>query len=679
MSNLATDGAAVVVVVNQPNSDIGTWKDTRTWLDSDAAKSEWITKSHCAELWAVRFGLDPEGVRWYGLENLRVDVTGKITSDKIATKIRGRLVGPQIPGRPVWVHHKQDVLNHLDSLDFACIRDGSWNDECDCWTSIDGQTWAANQLINLQVRKQRGETQHPEWAHWPPTLVEYEHVVASYNARKVKGKIRVLLMFCPQRQGEPCKIWNLADAAEVKRLIEKKDKQRRKAHGKALKKKLKLNRQQKDGDGKLWFSLGYFVTCLRKFFPVHRSTVFRWSHDGHDREAYCVYLGRAVNVKQFDDGNGKMVDFLSKDDYDLIVVARKKITKDRASISFDEAIKIIPAPENTAKNILKTVSPSKALATRKDKRPLRMSRFEITAIERIAEKLEKYFENPTITKAARILGADTDKINELVASELLPVVPPPYPNCGFRGTRVDGQRLKELQKHRASDISVDQEGVWIPFLQAPRINPNATATLLYKYAGKECPQLSGAILRAKQMTERVKGRGSREEGNWKVHEDDLNNFQAAKVGMPGQRAAASARRRALLRAQSGPSNPAYSVPMAPVTVLPEALTSVAAETQGPASGIKRVAYGALGIEVDLTNQVIYSDEKSLDFSESNVQWHIFKVALEKYPQQVTMEEMMKDYPGEEDKIARNMSTYLLNKRLALVGLRVLNRVLTVIR
>lgn len=384
-----------------------------------------------------------------------------------------------------------------------------------------------------------------------PELSEFGLKVDTYTAKPVKGRVRYLELDWPGGTRAQCKVYNLADAAEHRRRTVAHNKKRRKRQGIELRKKMKKNEKHKDDDGKWWFSLRYAVRYLNKFFRVSKPTVQAWSRD----DGYCVYLRRAVKVKQLDDGKGHFVDFLSKDDLDLIRAARRKLAKRMAkrTLSQNEAINILVkngSPTNTAKAILDNVPSVPAIGARADGRPLTMTRFSRKTVVKIGKKLKAHYSHPTLTATAEELGTDVRTLRDLIQRDLLHVIPSPY--RGIRGTRVDRKEVNDLKKSRARlAISKDHEGTWWPCcLACSAINgtsrgrrfPNATIKILYKYANKPCPQLGGDILRAKEFVSDLPmlQRGQKEVV-LKFHESDLKKLKPGKVGKPGQEAAQAAR------------------------------------------------------------------------------------------------------------------------------------------
>jgi hypothetical protein len=86
-------------------------------------------------------------------------------------------------------------------------------------------------------------------------------------------------------------------------------------------------------------------------------------------------------------------------------------------------------------------------------------------------------------------------------------------------------------------------------------------------------------------------------------------------------------------------------------------------------------YPALGIDVDFAKKIVYGRGKAIEFERSHVQWHIFRVALSAFPGTFSLDDLRKDYPGEQDDVARQVATMHLNKKLARLDLRIKNRLL----
>jgi len=86
----------------------------------------------------------------------------------------------------------------------------------------------------------------------------------------------------------------------------------------------------------------------------------------------------------------------------------------------------------------------------------------------------------------------------------------------------------------------------------------------------------------------------------------------------------------------------------------------------------------LGLHVDHEKRTVRRDGYNVvfDLSARPGLWHIFRVALAAYPEQMTLEAMHKDYPGKWNDRARNTAKGNLNKMLLDIGLEIANRTLT---
>ncbi|HZZ77240.1 MAG TPA: hypothetical protein VFE62_01900 [Gemmataceae bacterium] len=114
----------------------------------------------------------------------------------------------------------------------------------------------------------------------------------------------------------------------------------------------------------------------------------------------------------------------------------------------------------------------------------------------------------------------------------------------------------------------------------------------------------------------------------------------------------------------GPSSAANGTTAAPQPiVMPPDQTRRAAPT----------SYSDLGIEVDWKKKTVRKGNKTIEFERSEVQWHIFRVALNAYPDAFSLKVLAIDYPGEPGKVARQVATMHLNKKLSRLGLIVRNR------
>jgi hypothetical protein len=71
-------------------------------------------------------------------------------------------------------------------------------------------------------------------------------------------------------------------------------------------------------------------------------------------------------------------------------------------------------------------------------------------------------------------------------------------------------------------------------------------------------------------------------------------------------------------------------------------------------------------------------DKQVSFSASPVCWHILSVVLSSAPDQAPLENMLADYPGEDNNPARAMATQDLNRRLRPIRVRVHNRTLVLL-
>jgi hypothetical protein len=87
---------------------------------------------------------------------------------------------------------------------------------------------------------------------------------------------------------------------------------------------------------------------------------------------------------------------------------------------------------------------------------------------------------------------------------------------------------------------------------------------------------------------------------------------------------------------------------------------------------------ALGIKIDHEKKTVSKGTKKKEFARSEVQWHIFNVALAAYPAAYSLESMRKDYPGVDDNDTRKSAITELNKKLKPIGLRIQDRRLCLI-
>jgi hypothetical protein len=112
----------------------------------------------------------------------------------------------------------------------------------------------------------------------------------------------------------------------------------------------------------------------------------------------------------------------------------------------------------------------------------------------------------------------------------------------------------------------------------------------------------------------------------------------------------------------------------------QATSMIAPKVESPNQGEQRI-YAALGNSVvDFTRRrIVRGTEAPIELGRSDVQWHIFCVALAAYPNVASMDEIWDKYPGEKDNVARKVNTNLLNKKLARIGLCVRSRQLCLIR
>ena len=86
-------------------------------------------------------------------------------------------------------------------------------------------------------------------------------------------------------------------------------------------------------------------------------------------------------------------------------------------------------------------------------------------------------------------------------------------------------------------------------------------------------------------------------------------------------------------------------------------------------------YPELGITVDWSKKTARMENKTIEFERSEVQWHIFKVALKAHPGPYLLSDMMADYPGNSDVDSRKSAVTSLNDKLKRFGLQLKNRVL----
>jgi hypothetical protein len=101
-------------------------------------------------------------------------------------------------------------------------------------------------------------------------------------------------------------------------------------------------------------------------------------------------------------------------------------------------------------------------------------------------------------------------------------------------------------------------------------------------------------------------------------------------------------------------------------------------TATPQSAETPPAWALLGIEVDSEKRRISRNGATVDLGRTDVQWHILWRALEHFPEQVPIPDMLKNYPGDEDKTNRLKNTGFLNDKLEKIRLRVKNRQLITI-
>lgn len=96
---------------------------------------------------------------------------------------------------------------------------------------------------------------------------------------------------------------------------------------------------------------------------------------------------------------------------------------------------------------------------------------------------------------------------------------------------------------------------------------------------------------------------------------------------------------------------------------------------GDGNSLKPVLYKLLGITVDRIKKTVSKGTKIIEFERSEVQWHIFNVALTAHPGAYSLEGLNDGYPGESDKNSRKAAITHLNRKLRRVGLRIEQRTL----
>jgi hypothetical protein len=397
---------------------------------------------------------------------------------------------------------------------------------------------------------------------WGPQLHECSYEVHTHTAKRKRGRIRMLKIPSPLPFHPHCYVWHLGDAAEVNAQRVERDRDQRAARAARMKKLHKKHEKKKDDDG-WWYSLCYAALYLgrRENARRWRARLQRW------KDKVCRLLGRPIDTRPFENGCDNLVDYFSKRDLDDIRKALKELKSLKAkTTSRADAVELIGASEKTVNKLLAKAAQGELFAKAaqgakrthvgvgSDERLVGLTEINNDAIEVIVE----YRRQPTIPEAATILGVDRSVVDDLIARELLSVLPDPF---GYqRYKRLDRTKVEDLKvKRDAPDISIDDEGTWLPGVLATQTYPNATPKILHKYANKPCPQLNGDILHAQTFPADplAPKRKRKRNGYRKWLEADLKRLQPGKVGKPGQKAAMAARAKT---PANGKDSPAQGAP-----------------------------------------------------------------------------------------------------------------------
>jgi hypothetical protein len=427
-----------------------------------------------------------------------------------------------------------------------------WDEGGTVWTAPNQSKWGVIGLLDRQRRQRSGETRFPESAMWGMRLLEFGDEVASYSTYAKRSRVRKLLVPGTLKFDPPCFVYNLADAQSVNEFCVKRDGTRRETDSARVEKLHKQHAIKTDADGD-WYALRKAARYLAKRnslggYDQVRTKLQRW-------KVHCPFLDRGIDMRRFESWNAREEDYFKKTDLDEIINVATRLHADGKGPKNGRvsAVNRVGVSEKTLNKLLPEGAKSQINGKRTDGRPCKVTIID----EEQLSKLVEYRSHPTITQAAKDLGVDARALRALIRRGLIKVLDDPY---GYeRYQRIHKDIIAELKKQRTEeDISIDEEGTWLPMNVALKRYPNATAKTLYKYANKPCPQLRGDILHAKQAPPNplLRGRGKRKgQSCLKWLEADLQRMEKGKVGKPGQNAARVARERAATQ-QTANSQPA---------------------------------------------------------------------------------------------------------------------------
>jgi hypothetical protein len=77
--------------------------------------------------------------------------------------------------------------------------------------------------------------------------------------------------------------------------------------------------------------------------------------------------------------------------------------------------------------------------------------------------------------------------------------------------------------------------------------------------------------------------------------------------------------------------------------------------------------------VNWEKRIVRNATEEADFSDAPIEWHILRVVWKAHPEAADPAKIKEGYPGVYAKINRQVRTSKANKKLKLVGIRILNR------